>query len=157
LIVHKDLAQFVRGRNATVNVVLYNLGPGVAKNVFVEDNTFKNTSLFAAVAGKHSKKFAAIDENSNATLSFVVRPIVAGDLPDHPAIFKYEVEGETRMGYSSSQAALRVLTEEESAHRESRALQWGVFFTAAAAVVVGPFYLYTQGMAALNAAPKKQS
>ncbi|KAI9332731.1 translocon-associated protein subunit beta [Zopfochytrium polystomum] len=161
LIVHKELDTFVKGRNATVSIVLYNLGPGVAKNVFVEDKTFRNTSLFAAVAGKHSKKFASIEENSNATLKFVVKPIVAGDLPDHPAVFKYQVEDETRPfpktspGYSSSLAALRVLTEEEAAQRESRVVPWTLFFIAAAASVAAPYYLYTQKAALLKPSKKQ--
>ncbi|KAJ3307622.1 hypothetical protein HDU76_004487 [Blyttiomyces sp. JEL0837] len=154
LIVHKSFKEkyLIRGKNATVSIVLYNQGAEIVKNVFVEDKTFRNLTTFAAVAGKHSKKIATIAPQATASFSFIVKPVVAGELPDHPAVYKYQVDNETHSGYSSSQAAILVLTEQEAARLETRTTEWSIFFVASLVVTGVPLYLYLQSAQALTGA-----
>ncbi|KAJ3215404.1 SWI/SNF and RSC complex subunit Ssr2 [Dinochytrium kinnereticum] len=158
LIVNKVVKEkfIITGKNATISIVIYNQGPDVAKNVIVEDKTFRNKSSFAAVSGKHSAKFASVEPNANVSFSFVVRPVVAGALPDHPAIFKYQVDKDYRSGYSASLASITVLTEQEAARLQNHGVQWGVFFVASALACAVPFMMYMSSEQSLTHSLKKE-
>ncbi|KAI8846068.1 hypothetical protein BC829DRAFT_399167 [Chytridium lagenaria] len=157
LIVNKVVKEknIITGRNATISITR----PSA-------------TSLRSpALSGKHSAKFASIEPNANVSFSFVVKPIVAGVLPDHPAIYKYQVDKDYRVklrpplmcsdryyraGYSASLASITVLTEQEAARLETHVVQWSVFFVASALACFVPFYLFSSSDSLLNQTLKKE-
>ncbi|KAJ3102729.1 SWI/SNF and RSC complex subunit Ssr2 [Phlyctochytrium planicorne] len=158
LIVNKVVKEkyITTGKDATISIVIYNQGPDTAKNVIVEDKTFRNKSSFAAVSGKHSAKFATVEANANVSFSFVVKPIVTGVLPDHPAIFRYQVDKDVRSGYSASLASITILSDQEAARMESHSVQWGVYIFAGALASLIPFYLHYTADKQLNSGLKKE-
>ncbi|KAJ3114578.1 SWI/SNF and RSC complex subunit Ssr2 [Phlyctochytrium bullatum] len=161
LIVNKVVQEkyIVIGRNATISIFIYNHGNGdqAVKNLIVEDKTFRNKTSFAAISGRHSAKFASVEPNANVSFSFVVKPVVTGVLPDHPAIYKYQVDKDYRSGYSASLASVTILSEQDAARMESHGLQWGIYFMASLVACAVPYYLYSSADEQLNQSLKKTS
>ncbi|KAJ3078020.1 hypothetical protein HK100_010856, partial [Physocladia obscura] len=92
VVVHKTFKErvLVTGRNATITITAFNTGPLPISNFILEDKTFKNFTLYAPVAGKHSRLFKTIEAGKSASFWFVVKPTASGIQYDQPAFYRYK-------------------------------------------------------------------
>ncbi|KAJ3130410.1 hypothetical protein HK100_008085 [Physocladia obscura] len=117
VVVHKTFKErvLVTGRNATIAITAFNTGSLPISNFIVEDKTFRNFTLYAPVAGKHSRLFKTIEAGKSASFWFVVKPTASGTHQDQPAFYRYkDSNDEQHTGYSSYFQAFPVFTEQDA-------------------------------------------
>jgi hypothetical protein len=91
LLIHKKISgSFVKNRNLTVSITLYNKASHDLVDLTLHDQTFNNASAFKIISGMNYQKLSLLKANHSQTLSFVVLPKKSGPLTAFPAVAKYK-------------------------------------------------------------------
>jgi hypothetical protein len=147
--VHTENNYLAVGQNATIELIVYNVGKGVATEISLRDNW--NADNYTVVAGEIEAEYESLAPGEKISHNITLVPQGAGTQPGFRASVEYKrVEGgDTVTGYSTPMYVYHILTPEQYARfTATKYLEWGIFVGGLAASIVVPYFLYSTGKAA---------
>ncbi|KAJ3222789.1 SWI/SNF and RSC complex subunit Ssr2 [Clydaea vesicula] len=144
LIISKEFVpeHLILGKDVTVLITIYNVGNKFAKEVTFNDQTTNNKTAWKLVNGTTKANFLAIPAYHNVTHSYVVKPLVLGEVREPFLVVKYKRKKQHLTARSGSKSSFVYTAGDYNAHFAKHSLEWSIYFGIAALCTVFPFVFY---------------